>query len=215
MDKFTRLEGVAVPFLRANVDTDMIIPMTRLVGTTRAEIEAGCFELLRLRRDGTEDPDCVFNQPAFRGAPILLAGDNFGCGSSREAAVWALAGMGVKCVIAPSFGDIFFANCFQNGLLPVALPMAEIERLAEETRAAPGNARVTVDLERQVLVSPRGREIAFAIEPRRRTAMIEGLDDIGATMTMGADIAAWQARQRAERPWMLPDGAAPGQEGPS
>ena len=202
MDKFTRLEGVAAPLLRQNVDTDMIIPMTKLVGTTRADIEASGFALFRFNKDGTENPDFVLNQPAWKGAPILLAGDNFGCGSSREAAVWALAGMGIRAVIAPSFGDIFYNNCFQNGVLPVELPIADIEMLAEEMRAAPGNARVTVDLERQVVVSPRGRELPFKVEANRRDALLQGLDDIGVTMTHQDAIEAWQARDQATRPWV-------------
>ncbi|MGE0420791.1 MAG: 3-isopropylmalate dehydratase small subunit [Reyranellaceae bacterium] len=202
MDKFTRLEGVAAPFLRQNVDTDMIIPMARLVGTTREDIESYGFELFRLNKDGSEKPDFVLNQPAWKRAPILLAGDNFGCGSSREAAVWALWGMGVRAVIAPSFGDIFYNNCFQNGLLPVELPIEEIEKLAEEMQASPGNARVTIDLERQVVVSPRGRELPFKVEANRRNALLQGLDDIGVTMTHQAQIEAWQARDHAARPWV-------------
>lgn len=202
MNKFTKLEGVAAPFLRQNVDTDMIIPMTRLVGTTRAEVEASGFALFRFNKDGTENPDFVLNQPAWKGAPILLAGDNFGCGSSREAAVWALAGMGIRAVIAPSFGDIFYNNCFQNGVLPVELPIEDIEQLAEEMRASPGNARVTVDLERQVVVSPRGRELPFKVEANRRNALLQGLDDIGVTLTHQDKIEAWQTRDHAARPWV-------------
>ena len=202
MNKFTKLEGVAAPFLRANVDTDMIIPMTRLVGTSREDIEGDGFELFRFNKDGTENAEFVLNQPAWKRAPILLAGDNFGCGSSREAAVWALAGMGIRAVIAPSFGDIFYNNCFQNGVLPVELPVADIEELAEEMRASPGNARVTVDLERQVVVSPRGRELPFKVEANRRNALLHGLDDIGVTLTHQDKIEAWQARDHAARPWV-------------
>jgi 3-isopropylmalate/(R)-2-methylmalate dehydratase small subunit len=202
MDKFTRLEGVAAPFLRQNVDTDMIIPMARLVGTTREDIEGYGFELFRFNKDGTEKPDFVLNQPAWKRAPILLAGDNFGCGSSREAAVWALVGMGIRAVIAPSFGDIFYNNCFQNGVLPVELPIEDIEELAEEMQASPGNSRVTVDLERQVVVSPRGRELPFKVEANRRNALLQGLDDIGVTMTHQDKIDAWQARDHAARPWV-------------
>jgi 3-isopropylmalate/(R)-2-methylmalate dehydratase small subunit len=202
MDKFTRLEGVAMPLMRQNVDTDVVIRIERLVNLSKDELGPYCFESIRYRADGSENPDFVGNQAPYRGAPILLAADNFGCGSSREGAVWALMGMGVKAVIAPSFGDIFFNNCFQNGVLPVALPLAEVERLAEETRAAPGNARVTIDLERQVVVSPRGREIRFDIDPKRRKGMLEGLDDIGITLGYQDRIAAWQAKDRTERPWV-------------
>jgi 3-isopropylmalate/(R)-2-methylmalate dehydratase small subunit len=202
MDKFTRLEGVAMPLMRQNVDTDVVIRIERLVNLSKEELGPYCFESIRYRADGSENPDFVGNQAPYRGAPILLAADNFGCGSSREGAVWALMGMGIKAVIAPSFGDIFFNNCFQNGVLPVALPLAEVERLAEETRAAPGNARVTIDLERQVVVSPRGREIRFDIDPKRRKGMLEGLDDIGITLGYQDRIAAWQAKDRTERPWV-------------
>jgi 3-isopropylmalate/(R)-2-methylmalate dehydratase small subunit len=202
MDKFTRLEGVAMPLMRQNVDTDVVIRIERLVSLPKEELGPYCFESIRYLADGSENPDFVGNQPPYRGAPIVLAAANFGCGSSREGAVWALMGMGVKAVIAPSYGDIFFNNCFQNGLLPVPLPLADVELLAEETRASPGNARVTIDLERQVVVSPRGREIRFEIDPKRRKAMLDGLDDIGITLTYGDQIAAWQAKDHAERPWV-------------
>ncbi len=202
MDKFTRLEGVAAPLMRQNVDTDVVIRIERLVSLPKEELGPYCFESIRYQPDGSENPAFIFNQAPYRGAPILLAADNFGCGSSREGAVWALMGMGVRAVIAPSYGDIFFNNCFQNGVLPVALPSAEVERLAEETRAAPGNARVTIDLERQVVVSPRGREIPFDIDPKRRKAMLDGLDDIGVTLALKDKIATWQAQDKAERPWV-------------
>jgi len=202
MDKFTRLEGVAAPLMRQNVDTDVVIRIERLVGLQKDELGPYCFEAIRYRPDGSENPDFILNQAPYRGAPILLAGDNFGCGSSREGAVWALMGLGIKAVIAPSYGDIFFNNCFQNGLLPVALPLAEVERLAEEMRAAPGNARVTIDLERQVVISPRGREIKFEIDPKRRKAMLDGLDDISMTLTYKDQIAAWQAQDQSDRPWV-------------
>ena len=202
MDKFTRLEGVAAPLMRQNVDTDVVIRIERLVSLPKEELGPYCFESIRYQPDGSENPEFIFNQAPYRGAPILLAADNFGCGSSREGAVWALMGMGVKAVIAPSYGDIFFNNCFQNGVLPVALPSAEVERLAEETRAAPGNARVTIDLERQVVISPRGREIPFDIDPKRRKAMLDGLDDIGMTLALKDKIETWQTRDKAERPWV-------------
>lgn len=204
MDKFTRLEGVAAPLMRQNVDTDVVIRIERLVSLSKEELGPYCFESIRYRPDGSDNPDFIFNQAPYRSAPVLLAGDNFGCGSSREGAVWALMGMGIKAVIAPSYGDIFFNNCFQNGLLPVALPLAEVERLAEETRAAPGNARVTIDLERQVVISPRGREITFEIDPKRRKAMLGGLDDIGMTLAYKEQIASWQAQDQSERPWVWP-----------
>lgn len=205
MDRFQMLSGAAAPLMRANLDTDTIIRIERLTGTTPQQMGPWAFEALRFRADGTEEPDFVLNQPQFRGAPILLAGDNFGCGSSREGAVWALKHSGVRCVIAPGFGDIFYSNCFQNGLLPVVLPAGQVERLAEQ--CAGGNARVTVDLGRQVVISPRGEQMPFAIETIRREALMEGLDDIGLTLKQADSIAAFQARDRQARPWVWQPGA--------
>ena len=203
MDKFTKVTGVAAPLMRQNVDTDLVIRIERLVNNTGREgLGPYCFEQIRFKPDGSENPDCVFNQEPYRGAPIILAADNFGCGSSREGAVWALKGMGVKAVIAPYFGDIFNNNCFQNGLLPVALPIHEVEQLADEMKASPGNARVTVDLENCVVVSPTGRTIPFKVDARRQHAMLNGLDDIAQTMTHQGEIEGWQARDRTERPWI-------------
>ena len=203
MEKFTKVTGVAAPLMRQNVDTDLIIRIERLVSNTgRNGLGPYAFEQLRLRPDGSEDPDCVLNQAPYREAPILLAAENFGCGSSREGAVWALAGRGVRAVIAPSYGDIFFNNCFQNGILPVVLPIHEVEALADETRASPGNARVTIDLESCTVVSPTGRTILFQIDARRQQALLQGLDDIAQTMTRQSEIEAWQADDRAARPWV-------------
>ena len=203
MEKFTKVTGVAAPLMRENVDTDLIIRIERLVNNTgRKGLGPYCFEQLRLRPDGSEDPDCVLNQASYREAPILLSADNFGCGSSREGAVWALAGMGVKAVIAPSYGDIFFNNCFQNGILPVKLPLAEVQLLADEMKASPGNARITVDLETCQVVSPTGRVIPFEVDARRQHAMLNGLDDIGQTLARKAEIEAWQTADRSARPWV-------------
>jgi 3-isopropylmalate/(R)-2-methylmalate dehydratase small subunit len=202
MEKFTKVIGVAAPLMRQNVDTDLIIRIERLVSNTgRQGLGPYCFEQIRFNADGSENPDCVFNQTPYRGAPIILSAENFGCGSSREGAVWALAGMGVKAVISPSYGDIFYNNCFQNGILPVALPMAEVQALADEMRASPGNARVTVDLENCTVVSPTGRVIAFQIDARRQHALLNGLDDIAQTMTHKDDIAAWQKADKSAHPW--------------
>ncbi|MES2713200.1 MAG: 3-isopropylmalate dehydratase small subunit [Pseudomonadota bacterium] len=195
MQKFETVEGVAAPMLRANVDTDLIIRIERLVGTGRTGLGQHAFEQLRA------EPDFVLNKPAYRDSPILLAGANFGCGSSREGAVWALMGAGIACVIAPSFGDIFHANCFQNGLLPVVLPEAEIRALARETEDSQGVGRTRVDLARQVVVTPSGREVPFAVDARRREALLEGLDDVALTLKRQAEILAWQARDHAARPW--------------
>lgn len=195
MQKFETVEGVAAPMLRANVDTDLIIRIERLVGTGRTGLGQHAFEQLR------SEPDFILNKPAYRDSPILLAGANFGCGSSREGAVWALMGAGIACVIAPSFGDIFHANCFQNGLVPVVLPEAEIRALARETEDSQGVGRTRVDLARQVVVTPSGRELPFAVDASRRAALLEGLDDVALTLKRREEILAWQARDQAARPW--------------
>jgi 3-isopropylmalate/(R)-2-methylmalate dehydratase small subunit len=195
MQAFRHVTATAAPLMRANVDTDVIIPIQRLLGGTREGLGPYAFERMRA------DPAFVLNRPEYAGSAILLAAENFGCGSSREGAVWALMGMGVRCVIAPSFGDIFFANCFQNGLLPVRLPIEAVRRIAAETEAAPGNARTTVDLERQVVITPTGAEIPFTTDARKRAAMLDGLDDISLTKRHADAIAAWRERDRAARAW--------------
>jgi 3-isopropylmalate/(R)-2-methylmalate dehydratase small subunit len=205
MDRFTTLSGVAAPLMRNNIDTDAIIRIERMTGATPQEMAPFAFEMLRTRPDGTPNPDFVLNQEPFREAPILLAGDNFGCGSSREGAVWALKYSGIRCVIAPRFGDIFYNNCFQNGLLPVVLPEEQVQKLAAQSES--GNARVTVDLVRRVVISPRGEEMPFPIEDIRRDALLEGLDDIGLTLKYDTAIAAFQAQDRVERPWIWQPGA--------
>ncbi len=197
---FTVVAGVAAPLMRPNIDTDTVIRIERLSNTAPPDTAPWLFESLRFDANGQENPDFVLNQPAFRDAPILLAGENFGCGSSREGAVWALKYSGIRCVIAPSFGDIFANNCFQNFVLPVVLPHEQVDRLAAE--CAGGNARVTVDLERQLVIGPRGEEMPFAIEGIRRRALLSGLDEIGQTAAMEDEIAAFQARDRAARPWV-------------
>ncbi len=201
MDSFTSITDIAVPFLRQNVDTDVIIPIQRLLGAGREGLGPFAFERQRYLPDGTDNPDFPLNRPEYKGSALLLAADNFGCGSSREGAVWALMGMGVRCVIAPSFGDIFFANCFQNGLLPVRLPIEVIRQIAEETGASPGNARTTVDLERRVVVTPTGATIPFEVDTRKREAMLHGLDDIALTKRHAGAIAAWRESDRVARPW--------------
>ena len=195
MEKFTTLTGLAAPLMWANVDTDMIIPIQRLVGSGRDGLGQFGFERFRGK------PDFPLDKPEFQGAPILLAAENFGCGSSREGAVWTLLDMGVRCVIAPSFGDIFHNNCFQNGVLPVRLPIEVIQRMAEAIQDSPGNARITVDLEKQQVVTPWGEAVPFAVDARKREALLSGLDEIQQTLARGAEIAAWQARDRAARGW--------------
>ncbi len=204
MEQFTVLTGMAAPLMRANIDTDTVIRIERLSNTEPADTAQWLFESLRFDPAGRERPDFVLNQPQFRDAPILLAGENFGCGSSREGAVWALKYSGIRCVIAPSFGDIFANNCYQNFVLPVALPADQVERLAAE--CAGGNARVVVDLRRKVVVSPHGEEMPFEIEGIRRDALLEGLDEIGLTLKHAAAITAFQARDRQARPWVWQPG---------
>jgi 3-isopropylmalate/(R)-2-methylmalate dehydratase small subunit len=201
MQPFTIVTGAAPYLSRANIDTDVIIRIERLTSLARDELGPYAMEALRYREDGSEDPDFILNQPAFRGAPILLAGDNFGCGSSREGAVWALQGIGVRCVIAPSFGDIFYSNCFQNGVLPIRLPAAEVEAFAA---ACAGGVAMTVDLTRRTLIAPDGTESGFVVDPLRREGLLHGLDDIGLTLKDDALIREWQQADRSHRPWAWP-----------
>ena len=201
MEKFTTVSGPAAPMLSANVDTDVIIPIQRLVGTGRTGLGPYAFERLRYNKDGSDNPDFVLNRPQYRDSPILLAGPNFGCGSSREGAVWALMGMGFRAVLAPSFGDIFFNNCFQNGMLPIALPEETIRQIATETEAAQGARHTRVDLAREVVVTPDGHEVPFTVDARKREALLEGLDDIALTLRLQDRINAWYAADRTARPW--------------
>ncbi|HEX7927121.1 MAG TPA: 3-isopropylmalate dehydratase small subunit [bacterium] len=203
MEPFTTLTAVAAPLLRENIDTDLIIRVEHLVGSIGpATLGPHGFAALRFRPDGSENPDFVLNRPSYRAARILLAGANFGCGSSREGAVWALQGMGLRCVIAPSFGDIFFNNCFQNGLLPIALPDATVRDLVRQVEADPAARQVTVDLAAQTVTAPDGARIPFTVETLRREMLLHGLDAIGVTLRRETEIAAFQARDRKARPWV-------------
>ena len=206
MDKFEVLRAVAAPFPFANVDTDRIIRVERCARTPRAELGQFAFELERFAPGGRENPDFVLHRAPFRGAGILVADDNFGCGSSREMAVWAIAGLGIRCVIAPSFGEIFFGNCFQNGVLPIRLPQATVtdllQRLAHAPASAPQAATLTVDLRQQQIATPWGKPIRFEVEPLRREALLDGLDAIGVTLKRADAIDAFQRRQRGTRPWV-------------
>jgi 3-isopropylmalate/(R)-2-methylmalate dehydratase small subunit len=201
MEKFTKLEGVAAPLPMVNVDTDMIIPKQFLKTIKRSGLGKNLFDEMRYNDDGSENPDFVLNKPAYRNAEILVAGDNFGCGSSREHAPWALKDFGIRCIIAPSFADIFFNNCFKNGILPIALPQAEVDKLMDDAERG-ANAVLTVDLENQVIRGPDGGEIAFEVDPFRKRCLLEGLDDIGLTFEKVDAIDAFEARDRAERPWL-------------
>jgi len=201
MEKFTQLTGVAAPLRLMNVDTDMIIPARYLKTIKRTGLGEGLFASLRLDAEGRPRPDFVLNQPAYAKASILIAGDNFGCGSSREHAPWALLDYGIRCVIAPGFADIFFNNCFKNGILPITLPQATIDRLW--TAADNGaNATFTVDLESCTITTPEGERIPFEVEPFRRECLLNGWDDIGLTLRRGADIDAFEASQRGGQPWL-------------
>lgn len=201
MQPFVSVLGPAAPLLRANVDTDTIIRIERLTQIARPELGHYALEPLRYLPDGSEDPTFVLNRSAFRSARTLLAGPNFGCGSSREAAVWALQGLGLRCIVAPSFGDIFFSNCFQNGMLPIQLPMGVVQRLAE--RCGSGEP-LLVDLEASTLTTADGGLTPFSVDGRRRDALLHGLDDIALTLKDDAAIRAWQRSDRATRPWAWP-----------
>jgi 3-isopropylmalate/(R)-2-methylmalate dehydratase small subunit len=201
MQKFTRVTGTAVPMMKANIDTDVIIPAKRLVGHQRHELGAFAFEAHRYRPDGSDNPEFILNRPRYRDARILIAGQNFGCGSSRESAVWALAEFGFRCVIAPGFGDIFFNNAFQNGLLLVRLAASQVEQLAEEVENT-NSPVMTVDLESKAVTAPSGAQTPFEIDSERRQALLEGRDEIGMTLMRDADILAFQARDRVVRPWI-------------
>ncbi len=192
MEPVRQVEGRAYPFGRANVDTDLIIPAKWLKTVTREGLGRGAFEAVRA------DAGNVFDDPRWAGAPIVIAGDNFGCGSSREHAAWALLDMGVKAVIAPSFSDIFAGNAFKNGILTVALPQDAIDRLMEVAETDP----ITIDLEHQVVTTPFQDRFTFEIDPFRKHCLIEGLDEVALTMTRGAQIEAYEARMRAEQPWV-------------
>ncbi|MFO0197838.1 MAG: 3-isopropylmalate dehydratase small subunit [Alphaproteobacteria bacterium] len=201
MQAFTKLTGIAAPLPKANVDTDQIIPARFLKSISRLGFGKNLFANFRFKEDGTENPDFVLNQEPYRKAEVLIAFENFGCGSSREHAPWALLDFGIRCVIAPDFADIFNNNCFKNGVLPVRLPREICEKLMEDAKMG-GNARISVDLERQVVVRPNGEEIPFQIDPLRRHLMLNGLDDIGQTMQHAPAIDSFESRQRAAQPWL-------------
>jgi 3-isopropylmalate/(R)-2-methylmalate dehydratase small subunit len=201
MEKFTKLEGVAAPLRMINIDTDMIIPKQYLKTIKRTGLGSGLFSEKRFNDDGSENKDFVLNKPAYRKAKILVAGDNFGCGSSREHAPWALLDFGITCVISTSFGDIFYNNCFKNGVLPIKVSPEDLEKLFDDAERG-ANATLTVDLEKQEIRGPDGGTVKFDIDPHRKKALLEGLDDIGLTMKKNAKIDGFEAKARAERPWM-------------
>jgi 3-isopropylmalate/(R)-2-methylmalate dehydratase small subunit len=199
-EPFTIVTGHAAPLMETNINTDVIIRIERLTNADRAKLGPFALEALRYQPDGSDNPDFPLNQPKYLKSPILIAGRNFGCGSSREGAVWALMGTGLRCIIAESFGDIFYGNCFQNGMLPIRLPDATVQELVQESAAS--ELPFTIDLKQSSITTPSGRNVAFTIDTLRREALLSGLDEIGQTMRQNADIAAWQARDRGARPWI-------------
>jgi 3-isopropylmalate/(R)-2-methylmalate dehydratase small subunit len=200
MDKFTSLTGVAAPLPMINVDTDKIIPKQFLKTIKRTGLGKNLFDEMRYTPDGKEKPEFVLNRPAYRKASILVAGANFGCGSSREHAPWALLDFGIRCVIAPSFADIFYNNCFKNGILPIKLPQEEIDKLLDDASRG-ANATITVDLENQEIRGPDGGMIHFDIDPFLKRCLMEGLDDIGLTLEKAEHIENFETSSRARRPW--------------
>lgn len=201
MEKFDEVTGVAAPLPMINVDTDMIIPKQFLKTIKRTGLGENLFHEMRYDADGNETPDFVLNQPAYRNAKILIAGANFGCGSSREHAPWAIKDFGIRCVIAPSFADIFYNNCFKNGILPITLPQSEIDKLLDDAGRG-ANATITVDLESQEIRGPDGGVIHFDIDPFRKKCLLEGLDDIGLTLQKQANISTYEEKLQKERPWV-------------
>ncbi len=201
MDKFTTLTAVAAPLNMINVDTDMIIPKDYLKTIARTGLGTGLFAELRYNDDGSENPDFVLNKPAYRKAQIIVAGDNFGCGSSREHAPWALLDHGIRSVISTSFGDIFYSNCFQNGILPIRVSKEDLAKLMDDAERG-ANATLTIDLEKQEITGPDGGVVRFDIDQFKKHCLLNGLDDIGLTMEKADRIAAFEKEAAAERPWV-------------
>ena len=201
MENFTKLTGIAAPLPLINVDTDMLIPKQFLKTIKRTGLGVNLFHEMRYDDDGNEIADFVLNKPAYRNAEILVAGDNFGCGSSREHPPWALLDFGIRCVIAPGFADIFYNNCFKNGILPIALPQEEVDKLMDDAERG-ANATISVDLETQTISGPDGGEIKFEVDPFRKHCLLNGLDDIGLTLEKAASIDSFEAKAAQERPWV-------------
>lgn len=200
MEKFTTLTGVAAPLPIVNIDTDMIIPKDYLKTIKRTGLGTGLFAEMRFKEDGSENPDFVLNKPAYRNAQILVAGDNFGCGSSREHAPWALLDFGIRCVISTSFADIFYNNCFKNGILPITVSQEELDKLMDDAERG-ANATLTVDLEAQEIRGPDGGAIKFEIDAFKRHCLLNGLDDIGLTLEKRNAIDTFEKQNSEARPW--------------
>ena len=201
MDKFTTLTGIAAPMPLVNIDTDMIIPKQFLKTIKRSGLGKNLFDEMRYTQDGAERPEFVLNQPAYRAAEIIVAGDNFGCGSSREHAPWALLDFGIRCVISTSFADIFFNNCFKNGILPVVLPADQVAALMDDAKKG-ANARITVDLESQTVTASDGTSFRFEVDPFRKHCLMNGLDDIGLTLEKAASIDTYEKGIAVQRSWV-------------
>jgi 3-isopropylmalate/(R)-2-methylmalate dehydratase small subunit len=200
---FNKLTAVAAPIMRGNIDTDVIIRIERLVGNSvRGTLGKWAFGSLRYLPDGSENPAFILNREPYRQAEILVTGPNFGCGSSREGAVWSLQELGVRAIIGSGFGDIFFANCFQNGILPIVVDKEIVDALAAEIEATQGAGRVSVDLEAQTIVAPSGKQVTFEIDPRRREGLLRGIDEVALTLQRDDEIKAFQTADRAARPWI-------------
>ena len=201
MEKFTTLSGVAAPLPLINIDTDMIIPKQFLKTIKRTGLGVNLFTEMRFDEAGNENPDFVLNKPAYRDAKILVAGDNFGCGSSREHAPWALLDFGIRCVIAPSFADIFYNNCFKNGILPIALPQETVDELMKDAQNG-ANAVMSIDLESQTITRPDGQTVSFEVDAFRKRCLLEGLDDVGLTLQQADAIDAFEAKAAQTQPWL-------------
>ncbi|MEL7257729.1 MAG: 3-isopropylmalate dehydratase small subunit [Pseudomonadota bacterium] len=201
MDKFETLTGVAAPMPLVNIDTDMIIPKQFLKTIKRSGLGANLFDEMRFDRQGNEIPDFVLNQSQYRDTEILVAGDNFGCGSSREHAPWAIKDFGIRCVISTSFADIFYNNCFKNGILPIVLPQEQVDVLMKDAEKG-SNARMTINLEAQTVTTSDGEVFTFEVDPFKKRCLLEGLDDIGLTMEKASAIDSFEAQAGAARPWV-------------
>ena len=201
MEKFEKLTGIAAPMPLVNIDTDMIIPKVFLKTIKRSGLGVNLFDEMRYDRQGNEIPDFVLNKPQYRDTQILVAGDNFGCGSSREHAPWAIADFGIKCVISTSFADIFYNNCFKNGILPIVMPQEVVDVLMKDAEKG-SNARMIVDLEAQTVTTSDGESFPFEVDAFKKHCLLEGLDDIGLTMAHVKDIDAFEGKMAQERPWV-------------
>tara|TARA_B100001093_G_scaffold510036_1_gene575153 strand:- start:380 stop:985 length:606 start_codon:yes stop_codon:yes gene_type:complete len=201
MEKFEKFSGIAAPMPLVNIDTDMIIPKQFLKTIKRSGLGVNAFAEMRYKQDGSEVEDFVLNKPAYRDSSILVAGDNFGCGSSREHAPWALSDFGIKVVVSTSFADIFFNNCFKNGMLPIILPAEQVEILMNDSEKG-SNARIEVDLEAQTLTSSDGKVFSFEVDPFKKHCLLNGLDDIGLTMEKSSSIDAFEKKLEIDQPWV-------------